>query len=100
MDQAFPLVRMSGLAIEISDHTPLLIDSEENCSFSKKKIRFEKWWVHMTSFGEVVRKTWSNSYPYLSPLDTWQSKVRVFRSLVRGYAANAVVDLNRTKHLI
>jgi hypothetical protein len=30
-------------------------------------------------------------------LDRWQCKVRVFRRLVRGWVANVVVELNRTK---
>jgi hypothetical protein len=99
-DQAFPLVKIVGLAKGISDHTPLLIDLEDNCSFGKKKFRFEKWWLHMKDFGEVVRKAWSSDCSHLSPLDRWQGKVRIFRRLVRGWAANVVAELNRSKQPI
>jgi endonuclease/exonuclease/phosphatase family metal-dependent hydrolase len=41
-EAAFPLVRVTTLTKGISDHNPLLIDSGDNCSVSKKKFRFEK----------------------------------------------------------
>jgi hypothetical protein len=33
-------------------------------------------------------------------MDRWQNKVRVFRRLVRGWTANVVAELNKTKHSI
>jgi endonuclease/exonuclease/phosphatase family metal-dependent hydrolase len=39
---AFPLARVAALPKGISDHTPLLLDAGANCSFGKKKFRFEK----------------------------------------------------------
>jgi hypothetical protein len=38
---AFPLVRVEALPKEISDHTPLLIESGGNFTFGKKKFRFK-----------------------------------------------------------
>jgi hypothetical protein len=38
-------VKVLCLAKSISDHTPMLVDLGENCSFGKKKFRFEKWWT-------------------------------------------------------
>jgi hypothetical protein len=55
-DQAFPLVKVSGLAKGISDHSPLLFDLGENYSFGKNKFKFEKWWLQRKDFGEVVTK--------------------------------------------
>jgi hypothetical protein len=39
---SFPLVRVNALPMEISDHTPLHLDSHSNITFGKKKFRFEK----------------------------------------------------------
>jgi endonuclease/exonuclease/phosphatase family metal-dependent hydrolase len=39
-EKAFPLVRVASLEKSISDHTPLLIESGDNCFAIKKKIRF------------------------------------------------------------
>jgi hypothetical protein len=96
-DQAFPLVKVVDLAKSISDHTPLLVDSGENYSFDKKKFRFEKWWLQMADFGDLVGKAWSNSCPFPGAIDRWQFNVRVFRRLTRGWAANVAAELNRAK---
>jgi hypothetical protein len=41
-EAAFPLAKVLALLTLISDHNPFL-ESEHNCSFEKKKFRFEKW---------------------------------------------------------
>jgi hypothetical protein len=99
-DHAFPLVRVLGLAKGISDHSPLLVDSGDNCSRGKKKFMFEKWWLERPEFGELVRKAWNIDCQGLGPMDRWQTKVRVFRRLVRGWAANVVAELNKTKQVV
>jgi hypothetical protein len=55
-EAAFPLVRVTTLSKSISDHNPLLIDSGDNCSVSKKKFIFEKWWLERNDFKDLVRK--------------------------------------------
>jgi hypothetical protein len=99
-DQIFPLVRVLGLAKGISDHSPLLVDSGDNCSRGKKKFRFEKWWLKRPEFGELVRKAWNIDCQGVGPMDRWQTKVRVFRRLVRGWATNVVAELNKTKQVV
>jgi hypothetical protein len=39
----FPLAKVSCLPKEISDHTPMLMDSGESCQMGKKMFRVEKW---------------------------------------------------------
>jgi hypothetical protein len=51
---ASPLVRINALPKEISDHTPLPIDSGSNISFGKKTFRFERWWLER----EQILKKW------------------------------------------
>jgi endonuclease/exonuclease/phosphatase family metal-dependent hydrolase len=34
---AYPLIKVSCLPKSISDHTPLLLESGDNCTFGKKK---------------------------------------------------------------
>jgi hypothetical protein len=58
-ESAFPLVKVLGLAKSICDHNPLLIDSGENCAWSKKKFRFDKWWLVRPDFSDLVKKAWS-----------------------------------------
>jgi hypothetical protein len=54
-------VRVASLEKSISDHTPLLIESGDNCFAIKKKSDFEKWWLERPEFKEIVAKAWANN---------------------------------------
>lgn len=45
----------------------------------------------------MVEKAWSVTCQESNILDIWQFRVRTFRRLVRGWAANQVALLNKTK---
>jgi hypothetical protein len=68
-EATYPLVRASCLAKGISDHTPILIYFGDTCSFGKKKIHFEKWWLQREDFGEIVQKVWSSPCNDMKALD-------------------------------
>jgi hypothetical protein len=97
---ASPLVRINALPKEISDHTPLPIDSGSNISFGKKTFRFERWWLERADFKEVVIKAWNTHCNSLDPIEVWQSKIRVLRRMMRGWANNVVAELNKYKHVV
>jgi hypothetical protein len=50
-EASYPLVKVSCLPKCISDHTPLLLESGDNCSVGRKKFKFEKWWLQREDFG-------------------------------------------------
>jgi plasmid maintenance system killer protein len=62
-----------------------------------KRFRFEKWWLQEEPFRQVAEKAWSIPCQENKVIDVWQFRVRTFRRLVRGWAANQVVVLNKTK---
>jgi hypothetical protein len=97
---AFPLVNVQGSDKSISGHTPLLVDSGDNNNWSKKKIRFKKWWLMRPEFGELIKKAWNLECPSLRPLDRWQAKVRYFHRLTRGWVGNVIVELNKHKQSV
>jgi hypothetical protein len=99
-EAAFPLVRVLGLPKNISDHAPMFVDSGENCRLGKKKFRFEKWWLERADFKEVVRKAWDAHCLRTEAIEIWQSRIRIFRRLVRGWAVNVTTDLNRQKQVV
>jgi hypothetical protein len=80
-----------------SDHNPLLINVGENSCFGEERFRFEKWWLEKETFRGVVEKAWNTSYSLTRSIDRWQFKIRTLRRVVRGWAANEVAELNRTK---
>jgi hypothetical protein len=44
-----------------------------------------------------VRKAWGTTFSSVDPMEIWQSKVRVLRRTVRGWASNVVAELNKHK---
>jgi hypothetical protein len=97
---AYPLVRVSCLAKGISDHTHILIHFGDNCSFGKKKFMFEKWWLQREDFGEIVQEAWSSPCNDMKAIDRWQARIRTFRRLARGWAANVIAELNKYKQIV
>jgi hypothetical protein len=96
-EAAFPLARVKALERPPSDHNPLLLNARDNMFFGKKKFRFEKWWLSKENFTEVVSKAWNTPYSEGKSIDKWQNKIRTLRRVVRGWAANEVAALNKTK---
>lgn len=45
----------------------------------------------------MVEKAWNTPCPQAKSIDRWQAKVRTLRRIVRGWAANEVANLNRSK---
>jgi hypothetical protein len=66
-------------------------------SIPKKKFRLEKWWLEKENFKEVVSKAWSTPPRGEKPIDIWQSKIRTFRRLARGWASNEIASMNKEK---
>jgi hypothetical protein len=93
----FPLVSVRALDRHPSDHNPLVINSGDNVSFGKKRFRCEKWWLEKDSFQEMVAKAWNVPCSHRKIIDRWQFRVRTFRRMIRGWAANEIVQQNRAK---
>ena len=97
---AFPLAKMKALDRTPSDHNPLLVQLGDNAFYGKKRFRFEKWWLLEESFTEVVKKAWTLPCSENRSIDVWQFRVRSFRRLVRGWAANQVALLSNNKTML
>jgi hypothetical protein len=105
-----PLARVKTLERPPSDHNPLVLNSGDNMHFGRKRFRFEKWWLSREDFKEVVLKAWNTpcsesnridrwqfKIRKSNPIDRWQFKIRTLIRIVRGWAANEVAVLNKTK---
>jgi hypothetical protein len=77
-----------------------LLESGDNCSFGRKKFKFEKWWLQREDFGGVVRKAWSLDCQGMCSMDKWQAKIINFKRLVRGWASSVTAELNKHKQKV
>jgi hypothetical protein len=50
--------------------------------------KFEKWWLELEDFPEVVKKGWFANGPYSDPMDIWHYKIKFLRRKIRGWSKN------------
>jgi hypothetical protein len=65
------LAKVTCLTKDISDHTPILVDSGESCHMRMKRFIVEKWWLKKAEFRGIVGKAWDVPCVGMSSLDTW-----------------------------
>ena len=96
-DAMYPASQVMALPRLGSDHTPLFLDIGALVVPKEKMYRFEKWWLQVDGFKEVVVKAWSLPCRHSNPLDVWQFKVRNVRSYTKGWCANVEAAQFRKK---
>jgi hypothetical protein len=85
----FPLSTVQALTREISDHTPLFLNTGTKCNAKKQPIfRFELGWLLRDDFHELVKEVWSKEKRGSTPLQRWQFKIQRLRQFLRGWAKN------------
>jgi hypothetical protein len=51
----YPTAKVTTLAKGVSDHNPLLLDFGVKARCKNHLFRFEKWWLEMDGFDNLVR---------------------------------------------
>jgi exonuclease III len=88
-EQKFPLSTVEAITREISDHTPLLINTGHNHSCSNHTMfKFELGWLLRDGFADMVKNIWSNEVVSGTAMERWQAKIRRLRQHLRGWAKN------------
>jgi hypothetical protein len=77
--------------------TPLVLVLVKKLKAKVHAFRFEKWWLEVEGFEELVRKVCDSECPVSDPIDKWQFKIRTLRKNVRGWSRNMKVARNRRK---
>ena len=84
-EQKFPLSTMEALTRELSDHTPLLLDTHKAAHRGNNTMfRFELSWLNKDGFKDIVSKVWNDNNKGHTSLRRWQNKIRAVRSFLRG----------------
>jgi exonuclease III len=93
---AFTNVHLKALPRLGSDHTPLIVDT---CAFSvpkEKVFRFEKWFLEVEGFREIVCKAWNTKCCFTKAIDVWQFNIRNTRRAIKGWCANYEAEQGRS----
>jgi hypothetical protein len=71
-----------------SDHTSLIVDAGCLKVPHEKQFRFEKWWLKIEGFDQVVAKFWLAPCHLEKSIDIWQFEMRNTRKGLKGWSAN------------
>ncbi|WVZ54678.1 hypothetical protein U9M48_005442 [Paspalum notatum var. saurae] len=88
-EQKFPLATVVALSREISDHTPLLLNSGAKTHRCNQPVfRFELGWLQRKDFFSRVAEVWNGRNKGSNAMEVWQNKIRRLRQFLRGWARN------------
>jgi hypothetical protein len=93
----YPLSKLDVLPRSVSDHNPVHITFGTKSCTKEPLFRFEKWWLDMGEFPEVVQKAWDIECPVSDPVSILQFKIRNLRRKVKGWSKNREVELKKYK---
>jgi hypothetical protein len=85
-DLKYPLAKIEVLPKSVSDHNPIKITFRVKTNPKEPLFRFEKWWLDMGDFPNVVQKAWDIECPLPDPVSIWQFKIRNLRRKVKGWS--------------
>jgi hypothetical protein len=89
---------VQALTREVSDHTPLLLNSGEPSQLATQPMfKFELGWLLRDGFMEMVRGIWTNTRVGETPMERWQGKIRRLRQHLRGWAKNVSGQYKKEK---
>jgi hypothetical protein len=91
----YPLSKLDVLPRSVSDHNPIHITFGTKSCTKEPLFRFEKWWLDMGEFSEVVQKAWDIECSVSDPVSILQFKIRNLRRKVKGWGKNREVELKK-----
>ena len=85
-EHKFHLSSVVALNRDISDHTPLLLNTKSSSNNVQHSFKFELGWLLRDGFVDMVKEVCSSVDEGNSPMERWQAKIRRFRQHLRGWA--------------
>lgn len=85
-EEKYPLTILQAFAREVSDHTPLFLDTGEK-SNNEPIFRYENCWALRDGFKEFVHIVWNEPYKG-NTLERWQLRLRNLRKKTKGWNGN------------
>jgi mannosylglycoprotein endo-beta-mannosidase len=88
-DDLFPLVTVTKLVKEISDHNALLLDSGVHSAplLKSRDFHFDTSWLKNAEFLPSVDKIWGKHIASLDPIDVFNIKLKRFKKYFKGWCS-------------
>jgi hypothetical protein len=66
-------------------------------SQTQKPFRFEKWWMEIEGFRELVTKNWKQPCPHGKAIEVCQVKLHRLRKFPKGWSININAEQKKKK---
>ena len=89
---AFPKATVSHLGAIMSDHTPILLDTNPEDSFAHRPFRFEATWIRDNGCKEIIEKAWNeetHDQAFARLYKNRQQREKIFESGTRKFSGTA-----------
>jgi hypothetical protein len=96
-DAKHSLAKVSIMSKGVRDHNPLVIRFGEKLQIRDPLFRFEKWWLKVEGFSNLVKNIWESKCPVDDPLEVWQFKIRLLRKKIKGWSRNIEAKLKKPR---
>ena len=89
-ERQFPFTFVRKLVKEISDHSPLILNTEDFIpnSVRKGEFRFDLNWLKNPEFIPLVTKVWTKPVKSKDPIDILNIRMKRFKKFFKGWGAN------------
>jgi hypothetical protein len=84
----FPLTTVHKLSREISNHSPIILDTMEGRENQNKEFRFDNRWLKEENFLPKVYRIWSQLVRARDSLSCFQQKLKNLMKFLKGWGAN------------
>jgi exonuclease III len=75
-EEKFPLSTVRALTREVSDHTPLLLNTgEPTNAHTQHMFKFELGWLLRDGFIDMIKGLWTSTTFGQTPMERWQGKI-------------------------
>jgi hypothetical protein len=100
-EHKYTLSTVIALNSDLSDHTPLLLNTgESNSCNHTSHFKFELEWLLHEGFFDMVANIWSSVTEGSSPMERWQAKIHRLWQHLRGWAKHISGVNKKEKHEI
>ena len=97
-EDKFPLSTVEPRDRDISDHTPLILNTGASTHHSvQRPFKFERGWLIRDGFYDMVVSVWQSETSGRTPLERWQNKIRRLRQHLRGWAKHTAGTYRKEK---
>ena len=98
-EEHFPLVCVSTLPSELSDHSPLLIKAGSKPAVPAS-FHFENCWFQRPDIGKIVEDVWKGNYVGNTNIDRWQERFRKLRRTLKGWDRNVQGQYKKNRKIL